>query len=226
MFFIVDALVAIIGLGIAWLSFRAGGAGDILGWLAVIGEALLIYGLFIEPRRLAVRRYRESLVVHPTTWIRIAFLSDFHAGAGISREWWERVMIETNALAPDLILLGGDYVVDHPDAMKELEPLRDLKAPQGVFFVLGNHDHLDRPQDVRSWLVGVGFADLTNRSITIHREGRSLDVQGLDDHWYGAPARITRSVPGAAHVLLAHEPDVMLDVEEGTTDLVLSGHTH
>jgi predicted MPP superfamily phosphohydrolase len=226
MFFVVDALVAIIGLAVARLSFRAGGAWDILGWLAVIGEVLLVYGLFIEPRRLAVRRYREPLVTRPTTWIRIAFLSDFHAGAGIPREWWERVTIETNALAPDIVLLGGDYVVDHAESMKELEPLRDLKAPQGVFFVLGNHDHLDHPQEIRSWLVGAGFADLTNRSITIHREGHSLDVQGLDDHWYGAPVRVIRSAPGTAHVLLAHEPDIMLDLEEGMTDLVFTGHAH
>jgi predicted MPP superfamily phosphohydrolase len=195
-------------------------------YLLLIAIAAIVYGFWIEPRWLAVRRYREPLVSHPTTWMRIVFLSDLHAGGAIPSEWWERVVNETNALAPDVVLLGGDYVVDRAAPIHDLLPLKKLHAPLGVYFVLGNHDFLDRPQDIRSFFVDQGFIDLTNRNVVLKREGKELELQGIDDHWYGAPKPFTRLSPKTPHVVLAHEPDVMLDMEQGTTDLVIVGHTH
>ncbi|MFA5935912.1 MAG: metallophosphoesterase [Patescibacteria group bacterium] len=194
--------------------------------LIALAVLILIYGYFIEPRWLAVRKYREPLIAKPTTWLKIAFLSDFHAGGAIPANWWERIVLETNAHAPDIVVLGGDFVVDHASAVSKLAPLKDLRAPDGVFFVLGNHDFLDRPQDIRTAFVDMGFADLTNRSIRLKQEGKEVEIQGLDDHWYGAPQPFARSNPVVPHILIAHEPDVMLDLEHGKTDLVLVGHTH
>lgn len=195
-------------------------------YLLLFGIAVLVYGFWIEPRWLRVRRYREPLVPNPTTWIRMVFLSDFHAGGAIPREWWERIVNEVNALAPDVVLLGGDYVVDRAAPIRELVRLKALHAPLGMYFVLGNHDFLDRPQDIRSFFLDHGFADLTNRTIILKREGKELELQGIDDHWYGAPKSFVRRSRHIPHVLLAHEPDVMLDMEEGKTDLVIVGHTH
>jgi predicted MPP superfamily phosphohydrolase len=192
--------------------------------LAIV-VALVAYGLFIEPRRLNVARYQEDLIPHPTTRMRFAFLSDFHAGGGIPEGWWERVVLETNALAPDAIFLAGDFVVRHARDVNTLQPLKGLRAPQGIYFVLGNHDFLDRPQDIRAFLTGIGGIDLTNRTIQLRREGKEIDVQGLDDHWYGAPGQIARNGK-ISHITIAHQPDVALDLEEGKTDLVLAGHTH
>jgi predicted MPP superfamily phosphohydrolase len=225
-FLIFELGVVLFGLIVAWLSFRAGGIWNWLGAAALFGEALLAYGVFIETHRLRVTTYREELRPHPSVWMKIAFLSDFHAGGSMGKDWWERVATETAALAPDVIVLGGDYVVESFDTINELLPLTQLRAPLGVFFLLGNHDFLDRPEDIRSWLVDKGFADLTNRSITVHRDGRDLEIQGLDDHWYGAPQDFERTSPAIAHLLIAHEPDALLDLEEGKTDLMLAGHTH
>jgi len=198
-------------------------------WFTAVSIALLgllAYGLFVEPRWLKVQRYRESLHPHPSTWLRIAFLSDFHTGAGIPSSWWERIVLEVNALAPDAVILGGDFVVDRAVAIKEFLPFKKLNAPQGIYFVLGNHDFLERPQAIRTALIDMGFMDLTNRSIPLHREGKRVELHGLDDHWYGAPQPFTRESKNVPHILIAHEPDVMLDVKEGETDLVLAGHTH
>ncbi|MEO5928118.1 MAG: metallophosphoesterase [Patescibacteria group bacterium] len=196
-------------------------------WYIVALICLLsLYAFVVEPRWLKVQRYREELRPNPTTKLRIVFLSDFHAGGGIPNGWWERITLEVNALAPDAIVLAGDFVVHHANTVKLLQPFKELRAPQGVYFVLGNHDHLDRPQDIRAFFVGLGFMDLTNRTIQLKREGKELDLQGIDDHWYGAPQQITRTSKDIAHLTIAHEPDIALDLEEGKTDLVLSGHTH
>ena len=77
------ALVVVVafGLTVAWLSFRAGGAWIVLGILALVGEALVAWGVFVEEFRLVVTSYRERLVADPKAWIKIAFVSDLHAGA-------------------------------------------------------------------------------------------------------------------------------------------------
>lgn len=195
-------------------------------FLFLAAVALVAYGVFVEPRWLAVRRYREPLVPTPSVWMRIVFLSDLHAGGGIPANWWDRIANETQALAPDVILLGGDYVVDHAADIGELAPITRLHASQGVYFVLGNHDFLDRPQDIRSFFVDAGYVDVTNRTIRLQREGKEVELQGLDDHWYGAPRSFTRASSHIPHVLLSHQPDVLLDLESEKTDLVIAGHTH
>ncbi|MFZ2803703.1 MAG: metallophosphoesterase [Patescibacteria group bacterium] len=219
-------LLGVVGLFTAWSSFRAGGFWDVLGILALVGEALLAYGVFIEPQHLSVVRYREPLVAQPTTWVSIAFLSDLHAGGFRTRAWFERVARETAALHPDLILLGGDFVADRVDPLDDLSPLTQLSAPLGKFFVLGNHDFFDRPQEVRAAIRSFGFTDLTNTSLAFERNGRAFELSGIDDVWYGNPKRQGRSSPILPHVTLSHEPDILLDLAEKETDLVLSGHTH
>jgi len=216
-------LVAVI---VGWFAFKTGGMWDVVGFLSIAALCFLVYGIWIEPQHLRVARYREALVSEPRVWLRIVFLSDFHAGSFRTKEWYERIAREVQALQPDVIFGGGDFVVDRAEPMVDLAALGALRAPLGKFFVLGNHDYMDRPQDVRAAMVSFGFTDLTNKTIQLERDGASFEVRGIDDHWRGNPqsfARLSKTVP---HLLLAHEPDVMLDLQEGDTDLVLSGHTH
>ena len=217
---------AFVGFVFVVYGFTHTGFWPILGVLAFICLALLVYGIFIEPHRLTVVTYRLNLHRDPRVRLRIAFLSDVHAGGFHKKSWFARIAREVHALRPDLIALGGDYVVDRADAVQELKPLADLQAPLGKFFVMGNHDMADRPQDIRAALVSFGFTDLCNRSASIEREGRALDLHGLDDHWYGNPRPFRRPSKDRPHLTLSHEPDVLLDLKEGDTDLVLSGHTH
>lgn len=224
-----DAALCIVAVAlgcIGWLSFGAGGAWMSLGVLAGLGLLLMAYAVFVEPRRIRVARFREALISEPRTWIRLAFLSDFHAGGFRSRPWFERITREVQAIRPDLIVGGGDYVSDRAESISELSSLRDLKAPLGKYFVMGNHEYLDRPQDVRAALVSYGFSDVTNRAIRIEREGATLEIYGIDDHWRGNPLPFVRSSSATPHLLISHEPDALMDLSEGQTDLVLSGHTH
>lgn len=218
--------VACFGLWVAWFGFSRGGAWSVLAISALIGEALLVYGIFIEPQRIVVTRHRIALTKQSTTWIRIVFLSDLHAGAFRSSSWYERISRESAALQPDLVLLGGDYVLDRAEPVSDLAALSDIPARLGKYFVLGNHDLVDRPQDIRRALVSFGYEDLTNRSVRIGNQDRELEVQGMDDCWHGKPKRFQRASPDIPHVTVSHEPDALMDVVEGQTDLVFVGHTH
>ncbi len=194
--------------------------------VAVIALMLLAYSVFIEPHHLHVTRYQVPLVSKPEIWIRIVFLSDFHAGGFRNAVWFERIAHEVQVLNPDSVVLGGDFVADRADFMSQLAYLRQLSAPLGKFFVFGNHDYLDRPQDIRSALVSWGFTDMTNRSTCIEHEGHLFEIQGIDDHWRGDPHSFQRLSSNIPHLLLSHEPDVVMDLHEGDTDFILSGHTH
>ncbi len=219
-------LVAVFGLTVAYFSFSAGDWWKLLGVLALGGEALLFFGIFITPKNLKFQTYRIELQKNNPVWLRLAVLSDFHAGGFRSSDWYHRIVTEVNSEKPDVILLAGDYVVDHVGPMHLLQPLASLKASLGTYFVLGNHDYLDRPQEIRSKLANMGFFDLTNQSQTIRREGHLIEIQGLDDPWYGKPLAFKRTSPSVPHLTFCHEPDCLMDLKEGDTDLVLSGHTH
>lgn len=221
-----ELILVIFGFWVAYRSWMTGGVWLWLCAAALFGEALLVYSVIVEPRWLTVRRYREALRSHSGVSIRIVFLSDLHAGGRYPDDWWQRIALEVQALAPDMVILGGDYVLDAYDPITDLAPLKKITAPLGKYFVLGNHDFLDRPQDVRTAIEQLGYQDLTHQSIVLHHEGRDLEIQGLDDHWFGTFKSFMRRSPHIPHILIAHEPDALLDLEAEDTDLVLSGHTH
>ncbi len=218
--------IALIGIAATWVGTSQGGAWNMLTIVALLGEAALAWGVWIEPKRLVVRRVREALGSDPKSWITLAFISDLHAGGFKSRAWYERVATEVAALRPDLLILGGDYVVDRAEPISDLSPFGNVTARLGNFFVLGNHDYTDRPHEIRRAITSWGYENLTNRSVMIHADGRSLELQGIDDCWYGAPQKFRRTSPLVPHLLVSHEPDTVMDLKEGDTDLVLIGHTH
>ena len=225
-FDLLSGALAVIGALVMWLTFRMGGAWDVLGAFALLGECLLVYGTWIEPQRLHVTTIRRKLVADPTTWIRIVFLSDLHAGAFHPVSWYERIAQEASALCPDLVLLGGDYVIDRAEPIGDLKALSTIQARLGKYYVLGNHDLVDRPGEIRRALTSFGYADLTNRQVSVSSNGRTCELQGVDDIWFGKVKRFKRSSATLPHITLSHEPDLLMDLTEGDTDLVLIGHSH
>ncbi|MFH1621002.1 MAG: metallophosphoesterase [Patescibacteria group bacterium] len=218
--------VAVFGLAVAYPSFSVGGWWNLLGASALIGEVLLFFGIFITPKNLTVKTYRMELRKNNPVWLRIVLLSDLHAGGFHDLDWYSRIVNEVNSQKPDVILLAGDYVVDHAGSMNLLKPLSALKASLGSYFVLGNHDYLDRPQEIRQALVDWGFCDLSNQSKILEYREQNLEIQGVDDSWSGYPKKFKRKGMDVPHITLCHEPDCVMDLKEGDTDLVLSGHTH
>lgn len=228
--------------------------GFIKGLLGVILAGLFAatYGFFIEPAlRFRIRRWR----IRRTDWtappLRIAVISDLHVGepyVGLRRV--RQIVQRANAAGADLVLLLGDFAAGHrfvtaPVRIAYLAPvLGELRAPHGVYAVLGNHDWWDdRAAQARGGgpnlyavaLEQEGIPVLSNRAVKLERAGiwlAGLEDQlalvrgggrfdGLDD----LPATLAQITDEAPVVLMAHEPDIFPQVP-GRVALTLSGHTH
>lgn len=173
------------------------------------------------------------------TGLRVAFMADTHHSANVSLAYLERVVAMTNALRPDLILLGGDYVLrrwdnDHPSSLPYVRPgigvFGGLHAPLGVFAVLGNHDGWDvHVGAIRDALASNGIPELRNRGVWLERGGARLRLAGTEDLWTGRPdvdAALGDARAGDAVLLLQHNPDFVEELRDPRVGLVLSGHTH
>lgn len=164
--------------------------------------------------------------------MRILLITDIHVGAFLRPDALGRVFTRLLATRPDLILLGGDIATARAD---EFPPaagaFRALRAPRGVYAVLGNHDHYTRePDRMRRLLEECGIAVLHNRSVGIGPAGAvPLRLAGIDDRHAGKPdldAALDGLAPGPPIILLSHNPDVLFEAAERGVSLVLSGHTH
>jgi predicted MPP superfamily phosphohydrolase len=162
--------------------------------------------------------------------MRVAFLSDMHASPQTPCDFIERVVDETNRLQPDLILLGGDYVTRGTEYIRPMaEVLGRLRAPLGVFAVMGNHDYRAGPALIRSALKQVGIVDVTNSGRWLRLDGSRLRIAGVGDLWHDqqdlktALSGVTDNDPV---ILLSHNPDYAMRLTDRRVDLVLSGHTH
>jgi hypothetical protein len=127
---------------------------------------------------------------------------------------------------PDLIVLGGDYVTfgDRAFVGPVAELLGSLRAPHGVFAILGNHDD-DR--DMPAALAGKGFSVLKDQRTTVSIHGETLTLAGIR-FWTRRADNIARVVQGAygTVLLLAHDPRRLIEASNLNVPAVLSGHTH
>lgn len=161
---------------------------------------------------------------------RIAQVSDVHHGRLVSIEEVRRVVGLASEARADLIALTGDYTTSLREYVEPCaEALAELRAPEGVWAVLGNHDHrTDGPLTQRA-LVRRGINVLTNENTELRRGADALRLAGVDDWGWGKAdfARALRGVDIARpSVLLSHEPMAFDVPETRGVSLILSGHTH
>lgn len=115
----------------------------VLKYIVIIAALLLAY-TFIEPYWLKTKTYTIASPEVPACFqkTKIVFLSDIHHGPFFSVKRLRKLVEKVNRLEPDIILLGGDYVHRDPKYIAPcFRELSRLKAPLGVYGVLGNHDH-------------------------------------------------------------------------------------
>lgn len=183
--------------------------------------------------KVAVHRLPAPGLAQP---LRMAHLSDLHVSPVMTRAHMARLVADTNALQPDLVLITGDLVMPFSEAEHAflLETLAELDAP--VLCCPGNHD-LPVTEVLGRELADIGAAWLVDQAELVEIETSAgtarLEILGVDFHWKGAQAQLERALAALppvedAHyrVLLAHDPRLFLWVPEGRVDLVLSGHTH
>jgi len=174
---------------------------------------------------------------------RLVQMSDIHADSSfMTADRLAGLVREVNALHADLLVITGDFVTDYmPADQRILSELRNLRAKDGIFGVMGNHDHAADVDWVRFCLNNTNVQVLSNTSSTIRRGDEMLHIVGMDDLWpenedYPQPVwthlpllrDVTATLPrqGAA-ILLVHEPDFAdVTAQVGRYDLELSGHSH
>lgn len=160
--------------------------------------------------------------------LRLGFASDLHAGPATPWPVLEKGVAMLASRAPDVVLLGGDYVGHDLSGMPRLvELIGGLRPPLGVHAVLGNHDHwTDAPGIVRQ-LERAGVRLLTNRCQRLPAPWQHVDLCGIDDFTSGAPdADAAFAGAGPNRVLLMHSPSSLLDVGERPFTVAMCGHTH
>jgi uncharacterized protein len=160
--------------------------------------------------------------------LRLAFVSDFHAGPTTDPTLLRAACAALRVAAPDVLLLGGDFVSFVPSEIEWLAcELATIAAPFGRYAVLGNHDWCTDPDLITRTLEDVGFRVLTNSNVRLDPPFHEVWVCGLDDHGYGQPnAAATFVGADGVRILLMHAPSGLLDIAEERFDLAFCGHTH
>jgi predicted MPP superfamily phosphohydrolase len=173
------------------------------GSLAFAAGTMALGGYAVaEPWRLTVTRYR----ITPPGWpaglkLRCALIADLHAcDPWMSEARIRQIVARTNALAPDVTLLLGDYVAGKrlsrfstqvPDTAWA-NALAGLRAPLGIHAVLGNHDwwhditvqrRRRGPVPAGVALEAAGIPVYQNKAVRIEKNGQPFWIAGLGDQW-------------------------------------------
>ena len=157
-------------------------------------------------------------------------VTDIHLGRELGYDYSKGLVELVNAQKPDLVLIAGDIMDERLQYIIEedsLAPLKELQAPLGVYGAYGNHDYLDRPDELRALLAGNNISILTDESTVVDDK---LKITGLHDY------RVSTSiVPLQAlsvdndkyySILIDHQPRRMDAAAEAGYDMYLAGHTH
>lgn len=201
--------------------------------LVAAAAALFAWAVLIEPRRLVVRR-REIEVDWPAhlDGLTIACVSDLHAGSPHMQDRRVRKVARRAAgLDADLVALLGDFVDPLHHLSRRVPPhvvaarLARLRAPLGVWAVLGNHDWMGEGEWMDRALHAARITVLQDEG---RDAGRGLFVAGLSDLRTRDPdvgAAFEGAPDGAALLVLTHDPDMLLRLPDRSL-LALAGHTH
>lgn len=197
----------------------------------------------LEPNHPRVVRVDIPLARLPQEFdgFTIIQLSDFHFDPYFSIIPIRKSVQIANDLKPDLVVLTGDFVsaptiesaLRNKRAALQADPcseaLKDLRAPHGVWAVLGNHDAFSDPVHVTEALKAGAINVLSNSAAPIERSSSRFWLAGLSDvlaRRADLDATLKGISPEEPVVLLAHEPDFADHTVKYPVDLQLSGHSH
>ena len=194
------------------------------GWPALLTRAAGLQGTL----GVAEHTFRVLKAGRRAPPLRLAFVSDFHAGPTVDARMFRDAFAALRDAHADLLLLGGDFVSFHARHVDRLvEPLAGIRAPLGKFAVLGNHDLLGDDEYIASRLADAGVRTLVNESARLPAPHSDVWICGLDDWDEGEPDA-DRAFAGAegTRILLAHQPDALLVVKDHPFDIAFFGHVH
>jgi hypothetical protein len=211
--------------------------------LAASGVGVGAYGLLAQSRWFEVTRRQVPINGLPPSLdgLRIVQLTDIHHSRWMSVQWLRQIVDATNALAPDVVALTGDYVYRGLEYVRPAAiELAKLRPRIGTVGVMGNHDWWQNGE-LTKWAFakeGIPLIDNARRFVTPDRRlaewsSSGLCLAGVGDLWADVCLYddALAGVPGGMpRLLLSHNPDVAEEpaflVSGHRVDLMLSGHTH
>ncbi len=195
-----------------------------VAWLRNLGAHNDVYDVEITRHEVFIDDLPEAFDGY-----RIAFLTDTHVAGFVRRAFYELVIAETNRFEPDLILLGGDFVSwnRHIPLMAQVL-LTDLRARDGIFAILGNHDYWAGGDEVRAAMEARGVQFIINRAVPLRRNRAEITLAGIDEMYRGEPdveGTFAQVTPGPC-IAVTHHPDLVHALVGRRVDLLVCGHTH
>ena len=246
-------LCSITGLGFCRLFKTKKNFGNLVGLLCVpVIWYILFYGIFIGFNKLEVNRHTYTFPALPEAFdgYKIVLFSDAHVGSYTERneEVLKRAIDSINAQQPDLIVFVGDLQNTQPqDIYRHIDVLSSLKAKDGIYSILGNHDYGDyicgntarkvaNCRETISLERQFGWTVLQNEHRDITRDKSSIVIAGMENDGDGIKFPQKGDVPktlkdvkeGAFILMLEHDPSAWRRkiIPDGRAQLTLSGHTH
>ena len=247
------ALCSAIGWGVKKMIRRKANYGNIVGVvMVVLNWYVLFYGSFVGFDQITVREmtYESAELPEAFDGYRIVQFSDAHVGTYIGgREHLLSAVVDTiNAQSPDMVVFAGDLQNREPQEIRPfVDVLGGIKAKDGVFSVIGNHDYSDyieatpdikseNEKETRELERKMGWRLLVNEHEVVRRGADSIVIAGLDNDGDGKkfPQRgdVRKALEGvsdSAFVVMAeHDPTCWRRkiLPESRAQLTLSGHTH
>lgn len=247
------ALCSAIGWGVKKMIRRKANYGNIVGVvMVVLNWYVLFYGSFVGFDQITVREmtYESADLPEAFDGYRIVQFSDAHVGTYIGgREHLLRAVVDTiNAQSPDMVVFAGDLQNREPQEIRPfVDVLGGIKAKDGVFSVIGNHDYADyieatpdikagNEKETRELERKMGWRLLVNEHEVVRRGADSIVIAGLDNDGDGKkfPQRgdVRKALEGVSDrafvVMAEHDPTCWRRkiLPESRAQLTLSGHTH
>ncbi len=218
--------------------------------LAAIPFASFLYGIVKGRYNYKVLKYQLSFEDLPESFdgFTLTQISDIHSGSFTNREKIQYGVDLINEQASDVILFTGDIVNYRASEMDDwLDVFGQLKAPMGVFSILGNHDYgeyirgasiEDRSnelQRVKEIHPKIGFDLLCNEHRYLEKDGQKIALIGVEN--WGKNFKQAGDLKLASKdidqkdfkILMSHDPshwDAEVKENDFNYHLTLSGHTH
>ena len=266
LFFLIDDLRrAVMWISTNWFgshSSPAAAGGDdsiprsvFLSWMGMVaGSGLfgtLVYG-FGNKYRYQVKRKKLAFASLPEAFrgLKVVHISDIHSGSFTRKDGVMKGIRKILDEKPDLILFTGDLVNNVADEMDDyMDVFSRLRAPMGVYSILGNHDYGDYVQwpsreardanleKLKRIHGELGWKLMMNEHVVFERDGEKIALLGVEN--WSAKARfpkygtMKKAQEGTADlpfkILMSHDPSHWrTEVLDAYPDinLMLAGHTH
>jgi predicted MPP superfamily phosphohydrolase len=211
-------------------SARVADRPYIAGTLLAVAIATAAFGV-INARMLRVHNVSVTLPKLPAAWRgrRGLLISDLHLGHVNGADFAKRIALRARELKPEIIFIAGDlFDGSKVDAERIVAPLRQMRAPLGVFFVSGNHEEYGGAEKFEEAVRSAGIRVLHNECMTV--EG--MRIVGVPYGPTAYPLHMRAFLEelglknGPASILLNHVPNRLPIAEHAGVSLQLSGHTH